>query len=88
MQKLTISLMLAAIIFILGFSTYAAFPEEAPTPKKITWQKRLKQREQEFMNMQLRVDKIYAMVSQLYLKRFGQKKYNDLIWSEEREKDK
>jgi len=32
MQKLTISLMLAAIIFILGFSTYAAFPEEAPTP--------------------------------------------------------
>lgn len=51
--------------------------------EKITWQERLKQREQEFINMKLTVDIMYRMASEWYLPHFGQERYDNLIWSKE-----
>jgi len=46
-------------------------------------QERLKKAEREFWSMSARDSIQYRMLSELYIKRFGMKKYDDLIWRED-----
>lgn len=44
--------------------------------------KRLQQREKQFEQVVLDVDFIYRMLAEMYVDRFGEEKYNELIWGE------
>ena len=69
------------LIILCLFLSTSCFAQE----NNNDWKARLYQAEKEFKQVKLEVDIMYRMVSELYIRRFGMEKYENLIWSEKKD---
>ena len=48
--------------------------------KKNNWKERLALREQEFVNMNAKIDQIWRFTAEPYRRKYGAKKFDKIIW--------